>query len=122
QCIVAGLAVAFAVVMARPELVNLHRGAAPEPSTYAAAVAASSPAVVNIYTTQLRVDPFGRPAIDAFVRPVYREMLGSGVVISPEGYIVTNFHVIQAAAEVRVQLADGRIATPVLVGADEDTE
>src|SRR5690606_9996495 len=37
-------------------------------------------------------------------------------------YIVTNFHVIHGADEVRVQLADGRIATPVLVGSDEDTE
>jgi len=43
-------------------------------------------------------------------------------VIDPRGYIVTNWHVIRDADEVRVQLADGRVAIPTLVGADPETE
>jgi serine protease DegS len=115
QSVVAGLAIAFVAVMLRPDLVNLHRGPAPVgPPGYAAAVAASSPAVVNIYTERRYPGGFGLS---------YRgQALGSGVVISAEGYIVTNWHVIQGAEQVRVQLADGRVATPVLVGADPDTE
>ena len=111
----AGLALAFVAVMIRPDLVNLERrGPAPQPASYAAAVAASSPAVVNIYTERLLGDNEGR---------TYRDQaLGSGVVINPQGYVVTNWHVIAGADQVRLQLADGRIATPMLVGADPETE
>src|SRR5690606_18351366 len=61
QCIVAGLAIAFAAVMIRPEWVNLHRGSPAQANGYATAVAASSPAVVNIYTERrgVRLDPRG---------------------------------------------------------------
>jgi len=114
QCIVAGLAIAFAVVMVRPDLVNLHRGPVPATHGYAAAVAATSPAVVNIYTERRFVDLFARAYAD--------HGLGSGVVIDPRGYIVTAWHVIQGATDVRVQLADGRVATPKFVGADPETE
>src|SRR5690606_13880014 len=116
QSVVAGLAIAFIVVLVRPELVNLHRGPAPPgPASYAEAVAASSPAVVNIYTE--RDYPIG-----AFGVTYRAQALGSGVVISKDGYIVTNWHVIQGAEQMHVQLSDGRVATPVIVGADPDTE
>jgi S1-C subfamily serine protease len=49
-------------------------------------------------------------------------VLGSAVVIDPAGYLVTNWHVIEGADQIRVQLADGRVAVPTLVGADPDTE
>jgi S1-C subfamily serine protease len=116
QCVVAGLAIAFAVVMIRPELVNLHRGAAAHPGAgYAAAVAASSPAVVNIYTE--------RRFLDLLAARTYSDHgLGSGVVIDSAGYIVTAWHVIEGATDVRVQLADGRTAMPRLVGSDPETE
>ncbi|HEX6993197.1 MAG TPA: trypsin-like peptidase domain-containing protein [Gammaproteobacteria bacterium] len=115
QCVMAGLAIAFAVVMVRPELVNLHRGPLPATSGYAAAVAATSPAVVNIYTE--------RRFVDVLADRMYSDHgLGSGVVIDPRGYIVTAWHVIEGATDVRVQLADGRVATPRFVGADRATE
>src|SRR5690606_18360834 len=100
---------------------NLQRAAAPAeapgPGSYATAVAASSPAVVNIYTER-SVTPSGNPA-----RGTFRDReLGSGVVIRTDGYIVTNWHVIRGADEIRVQLSDGRIATPQLGGADPETE
>lgn len=120
QSVVAGLAVAFIVVLIRPEVVNLHRGEAPIAGSYADAVAASSPAVVNIYAERLFTER--RHPLSAFGTTYRTQALGSGVVISSEGYIVTNWHVIQGAEQVRVQLADGRIAAPTVVGADPDTE
>ncbi len=48
--------------------------------------------------------------------------LGSGVIVSPEGYLLTNNHVIEGADEVEVQLADGRQARARVVGADADTD
>jgi S1-C subfamily serine protease len=73
--------------------------------------------VVNIYTERSISPPAG-PA-----RATFRDRaLGSGVVMSPDGYVVTNWHVINGADEIRVQLADGRVAVPTLVGADPETE
>ncbi|MBN1237528.1 MAG: trypsin-like peptidase domain-containing protein [Gammaproteobacteria bacterium] len=119
QSVAVGLAVAFIAVLIRPEIANLRRDTpAPTPAvaSYAAAVAASSPAVANIYTER-SFSPSGNPA-----RTFRDRQLGSGVVISPDGYVVTNWHVIRGADEIRVQLADGRVATPQLVGADPETE
>ncbi len=48
--------------------------------------------------------------------------LGSGVIVDGAGHIITNHHVIQGADEIRVQLADGRIAMPEIVGMDPDTD
>ena len=64
------------------------------------------PAVVHI----------GAWKVDA-EKPVYLG-LGSGFVINPDGYIVTNQHVIERAAELRVKLADGRELIATVVGQD----
>jgi Do/DeqQ family serine protease len=48
--------------------------------------------------------------------------LGSGVIVSPDGYLLTNHHVIEGADEVFVQLADGREARAQIVGTDPDTD
>ncbi len=48
--------------------------------------------------------------------------LGSAVVIDPDGYLVTNFHVVAYATEIRVQMADGRFASADLVGYDAETD
>jgi Do/DeqQ family serine protease len=48
--------------------------------------------------------------------------LGSGVIVSPEGYILTNYHVIEGAQEIEVTLSDSRKATAKLIGADPDTD
>lgn len=122
QSVAAGLALAFVAVLVKPELVNLERARAGTATSFSQAVAVSSPAVANIYTerrfTDTRLDATGTPA-GVTIRD---RALGSGVVISPEGYVVTNWHVIEGADEIRVQLADGRVATPVIVGADPETE
>ena len=48
--------------------------------------------------------------------------LGSGVIVSPEGYLLTNHHVVDQASEIEVQLADGRQARARLVGSDPETD
>jgi serine peptidase DegS len=121
QSVAVGLALAFIVLLAQPDAFRAARTApAREPNSYAAAVAASAPAVVNIYTSGIRGQRsgFGGQATSAATG----QGLGSGVLISPEGYIVTNWHVIRDADAIAVQLADGRVAAPEFVGADPDTE
>ncbi len=120
QSAAVGLAAAFVLVLLQPELAHLGSGApSARLTSYAEAVTASAPAVANIYTerTGLAYSP-GNPA----GVPVRGRALGSGVVIDAQGYIVTNWHVIKDAEQIRVQLADGRVATPELVGADPETE
>jgi S1-C subfamily serine protease len=48
--------------------------------------------------------------------------LGSGVVVDAQGYVVTNWHVIRGVDQILVQLADGRVAVPEIVGTDPETE
>jgi S1-C subfamily serine protease len=111
---VIGLALAFIAVLIRPDLFAPR---APERTNgYAAAVAASAPAVVNIYTE------LGSDAAASVSAVPVRGGLGSGVIVSPDGYIVTNWHVIEGARQLVVQVADGRIGVPELVGSDPDTE
>lgn len=104
------------------------------PVSYADAVKKASPSVVNVYTTKLTVQKgksfFGDPRLQRFfgnrftTRPyVKREnSLGSGVVISSDGLIMTNNHVIQDAEEIRVVLSDGRTLQAKVVGTDPDTD
>ena len=111
-----GLAVAFVVVMIRPDLVNLDDGAQTPATSYADAVNASAPAVVSLRTARLGQ----RGSRGAGM--VVDQGLGSGVIISQDGLLVTNWHVIRDADQVVVQLADGREAHPRFVGADPETE
>ena len=116
-----GLALAFLVVLIKPDLLRLGQGSATEaPGSYAGAVATSAPAVVNIYTTGIPGQRAGFAGLTT--SPLAGEGLGSGVVISQDGYLVTNWHVIRNADEIYVQLADGRAAEPVFVGADPETD
>jgi len=104
---------------------------APLPS-YADAVDVAAPAVVNIYTERRVVVPnvgtlppqFGR--LFGEVWPDYRERversLGSGIIYDVRGHVVTNFHVIERAAQIKVQLKDGRESSAALVGVDRDTD
>ena len=118
QSAILGLAGAFVLVLVKPEFLNLpvNRAAVPV-NSYADAVAASSPAVANIYTAH-RVGSSSEGNATA----LRGEGRGSAVVIDQDGYLVTNWHVIRGADQIRVQLADGRIMVPRLVGSDPDTE
>jgi Do/DeqQ family serine protease len=97
--------------------------------SYAAAVRIAAPAVVNLYVTRVATEPVLRSFLeDPFgeFAPRYRrridQSLGSGVILDPSGQIVTNHHVIDNAASIRVQLADGRSAEAEVVGRDPDTD
>jgi serine protease DegS/serine protease DegQ len=103
------------------------------PASYADAVQRAAPAVVNIYankvvTEPLRVYPdpllqrlFGNSALG----PAYQhreQSLGSGVIFSPDGYVLTNNHVISGADNIWVLLYDNRVAQAKVVGTDADTD
>ena len=87
----------------------------------------ASPAVVSINTSQHRSK--NPNAQDPWFRFFYGEQdddapagLGSGVIVSPEGHILTNNHVIEDADDIEVVLADGRRAAAKVIGTDPDTD
>jgi serine protease Do len=95
---------------------------------YTRLVDAVVPSVVSITTSRRIKDPtlldpfeqlFGRR-----IPPggVVKSALGSGVIVSQEGHIVTNTHVIANYDEIRIQLTDGRLKPAKLIGADTDTD
>jgi serine protease DegS len=104
------------------------------PASYADAVQRATPAVVNIYTAKVtvqRIHPFFEdPLFKRFfgnrfsVQPRKRlqTSLGSGVILSPDGYIMTNHHVVDSADEIRVVLADGRTIQAEVIGNDPETD
>lgn len=90
---------------------------APAPSALSVIDAAGKarPAVVNITSQIISYDMFLRPAsVEAGV--------GSGVIVDPKGYILTNNHVVLAANSLKVTLPDGRSFEGTVVGADERTD
>jgi serine protease Do len=115
-------------------------GAIPSSNSFAQIVNRTEPAVVNISTTQVidrrnSVRPKGRgqndPFQDFFNRffdapeegPEAERSLGSGMVVDPSGFILTNNHVIEQATKIRVQLNDDPTEyVAQVVGADEETD
>ena len=98
-------------------------------SSYSEAVERAAPAVVNIYSAR-RVQstpPSGRPLFDEFFghrqgEPELRTSLGSGVILDPDGHLVTNHHVVAKADHIEVVLADGRRLPAERVGSDPETD
>lgn len=103
-------------------------------NSYAEAAKMAMPAVVNIFSSknapkrnnpQTSNDPwfrffFGDRAPEQ--RPEPTASLGSGVIVSSEGYILTNHHVVDGADEIEVALTDGRKANAKVVGSDPETD
>jgi serine protease DegS len=120
QSVVVGLAVAFLVVLVRPGLLPvLGVQPAGQPFSYADAVDISAPAVANVYTKRLVRDS-GAEGTRARFR--VSTNFASAVIIDADGYLVTNYHVVAEAAEIRIQLSDGRVAEPETVGIDRETD
>jgi serine protease DegS len=147
QFVTIGLAIAFVAMYLYPELVTgpkpvveltestQNRDDAKQTGmvSYAAAVKQAAPAVVNIYTSKIITeranpffsDPFFRRFFgDELGRPRQRQetSLGSGVIVSTQGYILTNNHVISGAQEIAVAFLDGRSGIAKLVGADPESD
>ena len=121
------------------ESVTLREGvydsSAISPGSYHEAVKKSMPAVVNIFTSKANTKPKTRKDSSKSADPFFKfffgdqppdaepsSSLGSGVIVSPEGVILTNYHVISDADEIDVALADGRKVKAKIVGGDPETD
>ncbi|MGE5152717.1 MAG: S1C family serine protease [Bdellovibrio bacteriovorus] len=106
--------------------------ARPRLGSFADAVSRSAPAVVSIFTTRIVAEPhplpearphfpFG-PAPSPPRRETRETGLGSGVILSADGLILTNRHVVKEADSIRVVLADGRRLQVTVLGVDGETD
>ena len=102
-------------------------GAGAAATGYALAAMRAAPAVVSVTATRMARNPH---ADDPRFRFFFGDRggqqaqvgLGSGVIVSPEGYLLTNHHVVEDATEIEVQLADGRQTRARVVGSDIETD
>ncbi|MBU1664912.1 MAG: Do family serine endopeptidase [Gammaproteobacteria bacterium] len=111
-----------------------RNGAAHPISTFADAAGKARPSVVNVFTSKevraqrnpLMDDPVFRrffgDRFNADSRPQRVSNLGSGVIVSADGYILTNHHVVEAADEIQVALPDGKTLPAKVVGTDPETD
>ncbi|MEM1404766.1 MAG: trypsin-like peptidase domain-containing protein [Pseudomonadota bacterium] len=98
-------------------------------TSYRGAVATAIPSVVNIYTEKV-VTTRSSPMINNPLMPIPRSVprqrieqsLGSGVIMSESGYILTNNHVVEGADAIGVVLSDGRASSAEIVGGDRYTD
>ncbi len=116
----------------------LDRGDPSRVTSYADVLDSVRPSVVSVMSTRVTRSrggsPFGPFGDDPFFRRFFgipeeqqprerrRQGLGSGVIVSEDGYIITNNHVIEGAEEIRVALADGRDLEAKVVGTDPKTD
>jgi len=139
------LGVLFIVAMFRPDILrwqtlpdltinqaHLPPGEFAPTESFAPAAQKVIPSVVNIFTQQ-KVRNNTHPALNDPIfryffgdrldeRPRQASNLGSGVIVSPNGYILTNHHVVEAADEIQVALSDGKTLPARVVGADPETD
>lgn len=104
-----------------------------DPVSYADAISKAAPAVVSIQSTKelpkdlhpMMRDPLFRQFFGDSRNQIPQEMrsgIGSGVIVSKNGYILTNNHVIHDANEIKIKLSDGREAKAKVVGTDPETD
>ena len=148
QAVTVAVAVLFVVGTLKPEWVQRKNGGAlpgvalvapaPLPSgsaaaglviSYSGAARRASPAVVSITASKAppRSPRSDDPMFQFFFGDRSRQSepqvgLGSGVIVSSEGYLLTNNHVIEGADDIEVMLADGRQARAKLIGTDPDSD
>ncbi|MDA8448617.1 trypsin-like peptidase domain-containing protein [Acidovorax sp. NCPPB 3859] len=99
----------------------------PVAGSFSAAVRKAAPAVVSINTSKAVRNPRSNdPWFQFFFGDQGAQQtqtgLGSGVIVSPDGYILTNNHVVEGADEIEVTLADSRRTRATVIGTDPDTD
>jgi serine protease DegS/serine protease DegQ len=147
RSVVIGLAAAFLLSVFAPALVSRLRGSAADPHashaalvgrtqgpvSYAEAVQKASPAVVNIYANKVTTFLPRQELRDSLTmrllgivqgRPFRKlqQNLGSGVIFSEDGYVLTNNHVIAGADDIQVALDNNSAAKATIVGTDPETD
>jgi len=130
--VVAGLALAFVIMYLWPSVgerfmrqAQSENPAPSAPASYADAVDRTAPSVVSLYTRTVEVQQVS-PRLQRLLGSAYisrsRQDMGSGVLVSEDGYILTNNHVINQVQNISVGLWDGRFASAQIVGSDPETD
>lgn len=151
KSVILGLAVAFVIITLLPSLTKTtptelnNDSAIIDPivspikertivvNSYADAVEIAAPTVVNISTQTLVTNQKYRMSKDPFMQHLYDQLfgeprerleksLGSGVIVSNDGIILTNYHVIKNAKQIEVAVRDGQITLATIIGVDPDTD
>ncbi len=146
QTVTVALALLFIIHTLRPELlptaahngvVTLYESAAPASGDVlpgkglSIAAKKAMPSVVNVFTSttiKTPINPFiDDPRFRFFfgdqdTSPQESSSLGSGVIVSADGFILTNHHVVAAADQIEVALADGRKSIAHVIGSDPETD
>jgi len=137
QAVTLTLAALFVVSLVKPDWLGWRtqvvevREAGLRPFSFSDAARKATPSVVNISATrqvQRRNPLLDDPAFQRFfgerfpLPPETQLSLGSGVIVSREGYILTNDHVVEGVSDIQVTLSDGKVLTGRIVGTDPDTD
>ena len=144
QTVTVCLGILFIVTTLRPDWMaepasspasrpGVSSSAAPQALSYHNAVKQATKSVVNIYTSKHVNVPLIPPLADPELERLFRDVpgfsrrkestsLGSGVIVRNDGYLLTNYHVVEAADAIQVALSDGRETKATLVGADPESD
>jgi len=152
HCIIAGLAAAFVIGLFIPDAgprlrARLGLGTATTPTqaesapagagqsgpaSYSDAVQRAAPSVVSVYVNKLVTERpilIPNPTVQRFSgitlglpRQRLQRAQGSGVLVSPDGTILTNHHVVAGASDIQIVLWDGRVTAARIIGSDRETD